>query len=120
MGLTSWEGSPDGKILRTDVSVAKNYLKKDELESLGRMVSSFLDLAEDFAKRKIPMTMEDWAGKLDSYLQLSGRDVLRNAGSVSHKNAVLYAESEFEKYRIVQDKLFESDFDKFVEEGEKN
>lgn len=119
MGLTSWEGSPDGKILRTDVVVAKNYLEKEELESLGRMVSSFLDLAEDFAKRKIPMTMEDWAGKLDSYLQLAGRDVLQNAGSVSHKNAVLYAESEFEKYRIVQDKLFESDFDKFVEEGEK-
>lgn len=119
MGLTSWEGSPDGKILRTDVVVAKNYLKKGELESLGRMVSSFLDLAEDFAKRKIPMTMEDWSGKLDSYLQLSGRDVLQNAGSVSHKDAVLYAESEFEKYRIVQDKLFESDFDKFVEEGEK-
>lgn len=119
MGLTSWEGSPDGKILRTDVVVAKNYLKKEELESLGRMVSSFLDLAEDFAKRKIPMTMEDWSGKLDSYLQLSGRDVLQNAGSVSRKDAVLYAESEFEKYRIVQDKLFESDFDKFVEEGEK-
>lgn len=119
MGLTSWEGSPDGKILRTDVVVAKNYLKKEELESLGRMVSSFLDLAEDFAKRKIPMTMEDWSGKLDSYLQLSGRDVLQNAGSVSHKDAVLYAESEFEKYRIVQDKLFESDFDKFVEEWEK-
>lgn len=119
MGLTSWEGSPDGKILRTDVTVAKNYLKKDELESLGRMVSSFLDLAEDFAKRKIPMTMEDWSGKLDSYLQLAGRGVLRNAGSVSHKDALRYAESEFEKYRIVQDKLFESDFDKFVEEGEK-
>ena len=119
MGLTSWEGSPDGKILRTDVAVAKNYLKKEELESLGRIVSSFLDLAEDFAKRKIPMTMEDWAGKLDSYLQLAGRGVLRNVGSVSHKDAVLYAESEFEKYRIVQDKLFESDFDKFVEEGEK-
>lgn len=119
MGLTSWEGSPDGKILRTDVAVAKNYLKKEELESLGRIVSSFLDLAEDFAKRKIPMTMEDWAGKLDSYLQLAGRGVLRNAGSVSHKDALRYAESEFEKYRIVQDKLFESDFDKFVEEGEK-
>ena len=119
MGLTSWETSPDGKILRTDIGVAKNYLTKEELESLGRIVSSFLDLAEDFAKRKIPMTMEDWAGKLDSYLQLAGRGVLRNVGSVSHKDAVLYAESEFEKYRIVQDKLFESDFDKFVEEGEK-
>lgn len=119
MGLTSWEGSPDGKILRTDVVVAKNYLKKEELESLGRMVSSFLDLAEDFAKRQIPMTMEDWAGKLDSYLQLSGRDVLQNAGSVSRKDAVLYAESEFEKYRIVQDRFYESDFDKLVEETTK-
>lgn len=118
MGLTSWEGSPDGKILRTDVSVAKNYLTKEELESLGRIVSAFLDFAEDFAKRKIPMTMEDWSGKLDSYLQLTGREVLQNAGSVSRKDAVRHAESEFEKYRIVQDRLYESDFDKLVEETE--
>ena len=116
MGLTSWEGSPDGKILRTDVGVAKNYLSKEELESLGRIVSAFLDLAEDFAKRKIPMTMEDWAQRLDSYLQLTGREVLQNAGSVSRKDAIRHVESEFEKYRIVQDRLYESDFDKLVEE----
>lgn len=119
MGLTSWEGSPDGKILRTDVGVAKNYLSKEELESLGRIVSVFLDLAEDFAKRKIPMTMEDWAQRLDSYLQLTGREVLQNAGSVSRKDAIRHAESEFEKYRIVQDRLYESDFDKLVEETKK-
>ena len=119
MGLTSWEGSPDGKILRTDVGVAKNYLTKEELESLGRIVSAFLDFAEDFAKRKIPMTMEDWATKLDSYLQLTGREVLQNAGIVSRKDAIRHAESEFEKYRIVQDRLYESDFDKLVEETEK-
>ena len=116
MGLTSWETSPDGKILRTDIGVAKNYLTKEELESLGRIVSAFLDFAEDFAKRRIPMTMEDWSGKLDSYLQLTGREVLQNAGSVSRKDAVRHAESEFEKYRIVQDRLYESDFDKLVEE----
>lgn len=116
MGLTSWEGSPDGKILRTDVGVAKNYLSKEELESLGRIVSAFLDFAEDFAKRRIPMTMEDWSGKLDSYLQLTGREVLQNAGSISRKDAIRHAESEFEKYRIVQDRLYESDFDKLVEE----
>lgn len=119
MGLTSWEGSPDGKILRTDVGVAKNYLTKEELESLGRIVSAFLDFAEDFAKRRVPMTMEDWATKLDSYLQLTGREVLQNAGSISRKDAVRHAESEFEKYRIVQDRLYESDFDKLVEETEK-
>ena len=119
MGLTSWETSPDGKILRTDVSVAKNYLTKEELESLGRIVSAFLDFAEDFAKRRIPMTMEDWSGKLDSYLQLTGREVLQNAGSISRKDAVRHAESEFEKYRIVQDRLYKSDFDKLVEETEK-
>ena len=119
MGLTSWETSPDGKILRTDIGVAKNYLTKEELESLGRIVSAFLDFAEDFAKRRIPMTMEDWSGKLDSYLQLTGREVLQNAGSISRKDAIRHAESEFEKYRIVQDRLYESDFDKLVEETEK-
>lgn len=118
MGLTSWEGSPDGKILRMDVGVAKNYLSKEELGSLGRIVSAFLDLAEDFAKRKIPMTMEDWAQRLDSYLLLTGREVLQNAGSVSRKDAIRHAESEFEKYRIVQDRLYKSDFDKLVEEAD--
>ena len=119
MGLTSWETSPNGKILRTDIGVAKNYLTKEELESLGRIVSAFLDIAEDFAKRKIPMTMEDWAGRLDSYLQLTGREVLQNAGSISRRDAVRHAESEFEKYRILQDRLYESDFDKLVEETKK-
>lgn len=115
MGLTSWERSPDGKILKSDVTVAKNYLTKDELESLGRIVNSFLDAAEDFAKRKIPMTMEDWANRLDMFLEFTGRDVLADAGTVSRITAQAYAESEFEKYRVTQDKLYQSDFDKLVE-----
>ena len=120
MGLTSWEGSPDGKILASDVKVAKNYLTKDELDSLGRIVSAFLDLAEDFAKRKVPMTMKDWATRLDGFLQLTGREILQNAGKVSKKDAMLFAESEFEKYRLIQDKLYKSDFDKLVEDSKKN
>ena len=119
MGLTSWEGSPDGKILASDVKVAKNYLTKDELDSLGRIVSAFLDLAEDFAKRKVPMTMKDWATRLDGFLQFTGRQILQNAGKVSKKDAMLFAESEFEKYRLIQDKLYKSDFDKLVEESKK-
>ena len=115
MGLTSWERSPEGKILKSDVSVAKNYLSKDELESLGRIVNSFLDAAEDFAKRKIPMTMEDWAKRLDMFLEFTGREILTNAGTVSKITAVAHAESEFEKYRVIQDKLYQSDFDKLVE-----
>ena len=115
MGLTSWEGSPNGKILKSDVSVAKNYLTKDELDSLGRIVNSFLDAAEDFAKRQIPMTMEDWAKRLDMFLEFTGREILTNAGSVSKITAIAHAESEFEKYRITQDKLYVSDFDKLVE-----
>lgn len=120
MGLTSWEKSPDGKILKSDVSVAKNYLSKEELDSLGRIVNSFLDLAEDFAKRKIPMTMEDWSKRLNMFLELTGRDILRDAGSVSKLAAKSHAESEFEKYRITQDKLYQSDFDKLVEKTKKN
>ena len=120
MGLTSWEGSPDGKILASDVKVAKNYLTKDELDSLGRIVSAFLDLAEDFAKRKVPMTMKDWATRLDGFLQFTGRQILQNAGKVSKKDAMLFAESEFEKYRLIQDKLYKSDFDKLVEDSKKN
>jgi hypothetical protein len=112
MGLTSWEHSPDGKILKTDVPVAKNYLTSDELESLGRIVNAYLELAENRAKRKIPMTMEDWATRLDKFLEFDERDVLQNAGKISAKIAKDHAESEFEKYRIVQDRLFESDFDK--------
>lgn len=114
MGLTSWEHSPNGKILKTDVPVAKNYLNAEELESLGRIVNAYLELAEDRAIRKIPMTMEDWAIRLDKFLEFDERDVLQNAGKISAKIAKDHAESEFEKYRIVQDRLFESDFDKEI------
>ncbi len=112
MGLTSWEGSPDGKILKTDVSVAKNYLSKEEMESLGRIVGAYLDLAEDRAQHKIPMTMEDWAKRLDEFLTFNEREILKDAGKISAEIAKDHAESEFEKYRIIQDRLFESDFDK--------
>lgn len=114
MGLTNWEGSPNGKILKTDVSVAKNYLNTEELESLGRIVNAYLELAEDRARRKIPMTMEDWSKRLDNFLEFDERDVLQNAGKISAKIAKEHAESEFEKYRIIQDRLFESDFDKEI------
>jgi hypothetical protein len=112
MGLTSWENAPTGKIVKTDVAVAKNYLSQEELTALGRIVNAYLDLAEERAQRKIPMTMEDWAKRLDTFLEFTERDVLQDAGKVSAKVAKAYAESEFEKYRIVQDRLFESDFDR--------
>lgn len=111
MGLTTWENSPDGKIVRTDVSVAKNYLTGTELESLGRIVNAYLDLAEDRAKRHIPMTMEDWAKRLDKFLEADERDILQDSGKVTASFAKEFAENEFEKYRIIQDRLFESDFD---------
>jgi hypothetical protein len=114
MGLTTWENSPNGKILKTDVSIAKNYLSTDELDSLGRVVSAYLELAEGRAKRKIPMTMEDWAIQLDKLLELDARDILKDAGKISAKIAKDHAENEFEKYRITQDRLFESDFDREV------
>lgn len=114
MGLTSWAIAPEGKILKTDVAVAKNYLNKVELESLGRLVNAYLELAEDRARRKILMSMEDWAKRLDAFLEFDERDVLQGSGKVSAKQAEAHAESEFEKYRIVQDRLFESDFDKMV------
>ena len=114
MGLTAWKNSPDGKIIKTDVSIAKNYLTKDELESLGRIVNAYLDLAEERAKRKIPMTMLDWAKRLDLFLEYDDREVLQDAGKISTQIAKDKAESEFEKYRIVQDRLFESDFDKEI------
>lgn len=117
MGLHTWEGAPSGKILKSDVYIAKNVLTKEELSALGRIVSAFLDLAEDFATRKIALTMQDWTIRVDQYLQLTGRDVLENAGSISAKDARLFAESEFEKYRITQDELYSSDFDKFVEKA---
>ena len=118
MGLTNWKNSPNGKIIASDVIVAKNYLSKEELKSLERIVTMYLDYAEDQAERHIPMTMEDWKGKLDVFLQFNERDVLDNPGKVSHKVAKSFALSEFEKYRITQDKLFESDFDKFMIEME--
>ncbi len=116
LGLTSWENGPDGKILKSDVTIAKNYLTKEELEALGRIVNSYLDLAEDMARRRIPMTMEDWAKRLDMFLELSERDILQDAGKVGAEIAHNHAKSEFEKYRIVQDRLFESDFDRVVRE----
>ncbi|MFA7437865.1 virulence RhuM family protein [Castellaniella sp.] len=123
MGLTSWASAPEGKILKTDVAVAKNYLTKDELDSLGRIVNAYLELAEDRARRKIPMSMEDWSKRLDAFLEFDERELLQNSGKISAKLAQTHAESEFEKYRIVQDRLFESDFDKAVKKlaaGESN
>jgi len=114
MGLTTWEKSPHGKIVKTDVSVAKNYLTETELESLGRVVNAYLDLAEDRAKKHIPMTMEDWAKRLDRFLEADDRSILQDSGKISAQIAKEFAESEFEKYRIVQDRLFESDFDKEI------
>lgn len=114
MGLTTWKKSPKGKIQKSDVAIAKNYLNKDEIESLDRIVNMYLDYAEDQAKRKIPMTMEDWSNKLDAFLQFNERKVLDNPGKVSAEIAKSFAESEWEKYRIVQDRLFVSDFDREV------
>lgn len=115
MGLTTWEKAPDGKIVKTDVSIAKNYLKQNELDDMGHIVSAVLDFAEARAKRHIPMTMEDWAKRIDSYLSSDERPVLQNSGSISHEKAVQYAETEFEKYRIVQDQLYQSDFDRLLQ-----
>ena len=117
MGLTTWENAPNGKIVKPDVSIAKNYLKESELEDMGRIVNSFLDLAEDMAKRHIPMTMEDWAKRIDKFLDLTDRPVLTDAGHVSAEQAKAYAETEFEKYRVIQDKLFQSDFDRFNDDN---
>jgi len=119
MGLTNWKNSPDGKIIKTDVGIAKNYLTAEELSSLGRIVNAYLDLAEERARRKIPMTMEDWAKRLDKFLEFDERAILQDAGAISTKMAQEHAVSEFEKYRIIQDKLFESDFDKQVKAIEK-
>jgi len=114
MGLTTWEKAPSGKIVKSDVSIAKNYLSKEELEDLGRIVSAFLELAESAAKRHIPLTMEDWANRIDKFLLSDDRDILQNAGKISMEIAKNKAETEFEKYRITQDSLFESDFDKLI------
>ena len=114
MGLTSWEGSPNSKIHRYDVSVAKNYLSEEEMQQMQRIVSAYLDMAEMQAMRHIPMTMEDWEKRLNGFLALWDREVLRDAGKVSAALAKAHAEAEFEKYRITQDRLYESDFDQFL------
>ena len=115
MGLTSWENAPDGKIVKTDVSIAKNYLKEIELADMGQLVNGVLELAERMAKRHIPMTMEDWAKQIDTILAAGGNDVLQTTGSVTAEEAKEHAVTEFEKYRIIQDRLFQSDFDKYLD-----
>ena len=115
MGLTSWENAPDGKIVKTDVVVAKNYLKEVELADMGQLVNGVLELAERMAKRHIPMTMEDWAKQIDTILAAGGNEVLQTTGQVSAEQAKEHAETEFEKYRIIQDRLFQSDFDRFMD-----
>ena len=119
MGLTFWKNSPNGKILETDVVIAKNYLSKEELESLELIVSAFLDLAENRAKKHIPMTMEDWSTRIDKFLLADDLDILKDAGKISHEIACDKALTEFEKYRIKQDKLYKSDFDLLLEESDK-
>lgn len=114
MGLTTWKDAPKGKIQKFDVKVAKNYLSENEMQQLQRLVSAYLDIAEDMAIRQIPMTMEDWESRLNKFIEATDREILQNAGKVTAEIAKAHAESEFEKYRIVQDRLFESDFDKII------
>ena len=114
MGLTTWENAPNGKILKTDVTVAKNYLSEQEMHYLERIVSLYLDYAELQAERKIPMSMEDWAKRLDGFLDFNGNELLTGPGKISAEQAKLHAETEYEKYRIIQDRLYESDFDRFL------
>ena len=114
MGLTTWENAPNGKILKTDVTVAKNYLSEQEMHYLERIVSLYLDYAELQAERKIPMSMEDWAKRLDGFLEFNGNELLTGPGKISAEQAKLHAETEYEKYRIIQDRLYESDFDCFL------
>lgn len=117
MGLTTWKNAPDGKIIKPDVVIAKNYLTEKELRSPERIVTMYLDYAEDQAERHIPMTMKDWAGKLSAFLKFKERELLDNPGQVSQEVAKAFAESEFEKYRVVQDRLFESDFDRHIKKS---
>ena len=114
MGLTTWQDAPNGKIQKFDVSVAKNYLSENEMQQLQRLVSAYLDIAEDMAIRQIPMTMEDWESRLNKFIEATDREILQNAGKVTAEIAKAHSESEFEKYRIIQDRLFESDFDKII------
>ena len=114
MGLTTWKDAPEGKIQKFDVNVAKNYLSEHEMQQLQRLVSAYLDLAEDMALRQIPLTMEDWESRLNKFIEATDREILQNAGKVTAEIAKAHAKSEFEKYRIIQDRLFESDFDRIV------
>lgn len=114
MGLSTWKDAPNGKIQKFDVSVAKNYLTQNEMQQLQRLVSAYLDIAESMALRQIPLTMEDWENRLNKFIEATDRTILQNAGKVSAEIAKAHAESEFEKYRIIQDQLFESDFDKEI------
>jgi len=118
MGLTTWQDAPEGKIKKSDVTVAKNYLSEQEMKQLNRMVTSYLDFAEDMAERKIPLTMADWEKRLNTFIEMFEYGLLKDAGKVSAEIAKLHAETEFEKYRIIQDKLFMSDFDRFILELE--
>ena len=120
MGLTIWAAAPDGKIVKSDVSIAKNYLTEKEMRSLERIVSAYLDLAEDRAERHIPMTMEDWSERLDLFLMADDREVLQDSGKITAEIAKEKAETEFEKYRVIQDRLYMSDFDKYLLELEEN
>lgn len=120
MGLTTWAAAPDGKIVKGDVSIAKNYLTEKEMRSLERIVSAYLDLAEDRAERHIPMTMEDWARRLDLFLMADEREILQDAGKITAEIAKEKAETEFEKYRVIQDRLYMSDFDRYLLELEEN
>jgi hypothetical protein len=118
MGLQSWEGVPDKKIIKADVSIAKNYVNEQEMRYLERIVSMYLDFAELQAERKIPMSMEDWARRLDGFLEFNGDEILTGPGKISYEQAKLHAETEYEKYRLIQDRLFESDFDKVIKQIE--
>ena len=117
MELTTWENAPDGKIVKTDVSIAKNYLKGNELEIMGRLVNATLDMAEVMANQHIPMTMEDWSTRIDKILELTDHAILQDAGKITAEFAKSFAESEFEKYRVIQDRLFQSDFDRFNDDN---
>ena len=120
MGLTTWADAPDGKIKKSDVTVAKNYLSQDEMKQLNRMVTAYLDFAENMTLRHIPLTMQDWEKRLNSFIEMFNYGILQDAGKVSAEIAKLHAETEFEKYRVIQDRLFMSDFDKYMLELEEN
>ena len=120
MGLTNWKKAPNGKILKSDVTIAKNYLAQSEIKSLDRIVTMYLDYAEDQAERNIPMTMKDWSQKLNAFLQFNERDILQNAGKVTSVIAKEFAISEFEKYKVIQDKSYKSDFDMLLQELDKD